>query len=157
MRAVGNSRWAVECRGERWGPLPALDLAAHRRLLELVRGLVVDGVVVGVHDVSDGGLALALAELAVASGVGLHARGAAVADHVLLFSESPSRAVVCVAPGENGERAAAELRTRAAGARVPVSELGAAGGERLVIGGLVDVGLEQASEAWRGAIPAALG
>ncbi|HMC51212.1 MAG TPA: phosphoribosylformylglycinamidine synthase subunit PurL [Acidimicrobiales bacterium] len=156
-RELGGSRWAVECRGERWGPLPALDLAAHRGLLELVRGLVVDGVVVGVHDVSDGGLALALAELAVASGVGLHAHGAAVADHVLLFSESPSRAVVCVAPGENGERAAAELRTRAAGARVPVSELGAAGGERLVIGGLVDVGLEQASEAWRGAIPAALG
>jgi len=156
-RELGGSRWAAECRGHRGGRLPALDLAAHARLLELVRGLVVDGVVVGVHDVADGGLALALAELSVASGVGLTVGGAAVAGHASLFSEAPSRVVVCLAPGPEGEQAGAELQARAGRTGMPVSQLGQAGGDRIALGGLVDVGVAEATAAWRGAISSALG
>src|SRR5438105_10700127 len=155
-RELGGSRWAVECRGRRDGALPALDLAGHGRVLELVRGLVADGIVAGVHDVADGGLALALAEMAVASGVGMEVSGPAVTGHTLLFSESPSRAVVCLPPGPEGERAAAELARRAQGAGVPLVRLGVAGGDRLVLGGLVDLEVSAATEAWRGAIPLAL-
>ena len=153
---LGGSRWAVECRGLRGGTLPALDLAGHGRVLELVRALVAHGIVAGVHDVADGGLALALAEMSVASGVGMEVSGPAVTDHALLFSESPSRAAVCLPPGPDGERAAAELARRALGAGVPLVGLGVAGGDRLVLGGLVDLEVSVAAEAWRGAIPLAL-
>ena len=122
-----------------------------------MRGLVVDGVVVGVHDVADGGLALALAELSVASGVGLTVGGAAVAGHASLFSEAPSRVVVCLAPGPEGEQAGAELQARAGRTGMPVSQLGQAGGDRIALGGLVDVGVAEATAAWRGAISSALG
>ncbi len=68
---LAGSRWAVECRGHRNGPLPALDTTGHARLVDFVRGLVAEGLaggaglVDGIHDVSGGGLAVALAEMAV--------------------------------------------------------------------------------------------
>ncbi len=92
VASLAGSRWAAE-RGSSaasgGGRLPPLDLAMHRALVELVVDLVGDGVVTGLHDVSDGGLGVALAELAVQSGTGLVARG--IAGHAELFSESPSR------------------------------------------------------------------
>ena len=146
---VGGSLWALRAHGRRGGPLPRLDLAAHARLLGLVRELAADGVVAGVHDVSEGGLGVALAEMAVRSEVGFAVAGLdGAAD---LFSESPSRVVVCAAP-----EAVAEVESRAAAAGVPVSSLGTAGGDRLVVEGLLDVGLAEAIAAWRGAIADAL-
>ncbi len=69
--SLAGSRWAVDHCGHRGGVLPALDLAAHGALLRLVADLVADDdLVAGVHDVSDGGLGVALAECAVRSGVG---------------------------------------------------------------------------------------
>ncbi|MGQ0519752.1 MAG: phosphoribosylformylglycinamidine synthase subunit PurL [Actinomycetota bacterium] len=147
---LGGSRWALQTHGRRGGPLPVLDLAAHARLLELVRGLAADGVPAGLHDVSDGGLGVALAEMAVRSGIGFTVAGVDGAGG--LFSESPSRVVVC-APSDE---AAAEVGARAAAAGVPVATLGTAGGDRLVIEGLVDVTVAAATEAWHVAIPAAL-
>jgi phosphoribosylformylglycinamidine (FGAM) synthase-like enzyme len=97
--SLAGSRWAVERRGHRNGALPVLDLAGHTRLVELVRTLVGEGVgggeplVEGLHDISAGGLGVALAELAVRSGIGLQVAG--VGDHHELFTEAPSRVVVC--------------------------------------------------------------
>jgi phosphoribosylformylglycinamidine synthase subunit PurL len=146
---LGGSLWALRTHGRRGGPLPGLDLAAHARLLGLVRGLVADGVVSGVHDVSEGGIGLALAEMAVRSGVGFAVAGVATAAE--LFSESPSRVVLCV-----GADQVPEVEARAANAAVPVSGLGVAGGDRLAVAGLVDVALDEAVNAWRSAIPRAL-
>ena len=73
---LAGSRWAVECRGRRRGTLPPLDTGAHRRLVDLVAGLVAEaldggaGLFTGVHDVSAGGLGVALAEMAVRSADG---------------------------------------------------------------------------------------
>ena len=149
VAGLGGSLYALRAHGRRGGPLPPLDLTAHARLLELTRGLAADAVVVGVHDVSEGGLGVALAEMAVRSGVGFSVDeidGAAA-----LFSESPSRVVVCVAPDR-----AAEVEARAAAAGVPVTVLGTAGGDRLRVAGMLDVGVDEATEAWRTAIPRAL-
>jgi phosphoribosylformylglycinamidine synthase len=147
--ALGGSRWAVERAGgaRRGGPLPALDLALHARVVSLVAGIVGDGLAVGVHDVADGGLAVALAEMAVTSSVGFRAsvRGAGE-----LWSEAPSRVVVCTT-----EPSTVSARAQAAG--VAVRALGQAGGDRLVVDGLLDVGVVDASAAFRGAIPAAVG
>jgi phosphoribosylformylglycinamidine synthase len=146
---LGGSEWARAVGLDRQGDLPPLDLQAHSDVAALVRGLVADRVVDGVHDVASGGLGLALAEMAVGADVGFRVDG--VADHRGLFSEAASRVVVCVAPDRE-----AEVVARAEAAGVPVRVLGDAGGDRLVVEGLVDVGLAEATAAWRDRLPDAL-
>jgi phosphoribosylformylglycinamidine synthase len=146
---LGGSRWA-RSHGARGGPLPGLDLDLHQRVLGLVAGLVGDDVPVGVHDVADGGLALCLAELAVRSSIGFRVEG--VDGPAELFGEAPSRVVLCV-PDAGAERSVV-ARAREAG--VPARRLGRAGGDRLVVDGLIDIGLDEAVAAWQGAIPRAL-
>ena len=154
--SLAGSRWAVERRGHRNGTPPRLDLAAHARLVSFVADLVAEQVgggggqvplLDGVHDVSGGGLGVALAELVVHSGIGIVAGG--ISDHHDLFAETPSRVLVCTPrPAEVAERASA------AGVRFTV--LGTAGGDRLVLGDVVDVPVVEAQEAWRGTLPALL-
>jgi phosphoribosylformylglycinamidine synthase len=155
--SLGGSRWAAEVRGHRGGALAPLDLDLHGRLVALVAGLVSgdpvaggDPVVDGIHDVSDGGIGLALAEMAVRSGVG--ARVSGIADHAALFGEGPSRVLVSVPVAR-----LAELTDRAEAAGVGWLDLGSAGGDRLVVEGLVDVRVGDAVNAWRGVLPGALG
>ncbi len=149
---LGGSLWALTAHGHRGGRLAPLDLELHGRLLPLVAQLVGDSVVSGVHDVSDGGIGVALAEMAVHSGVGFTVPAGRLAGHSALFGERPSRVLLSVAP----DRLAA-VESLAATAAVAVSTLGVAGGERLIVDGLLDVDLGVAVEAWRTALPRALG
>jgi phosphoribosylformylglycinamidine synthase len=152
---LAGSRWAAG-RGHRGGVLPPLDLDAHGRLCALVRDLVGDDLLDGVHDVSDGGLAVALAEMAIASGVGFRVSipgGPGAAGHAVLFSEAPSRVVVCVA----GEGPAIAVAERAAAAGMEATPLGTAGGDRLVVDGLVDLSVDRATGSWRGALAGGMG
>jgi phosphoribosylformylglycinamidine synthase len=144
-RTLAGSRWAWE-RGHRGGTPPALDLEAHAELCASVRDLVRDGLVLGVHDAADG-VGPALAEMAVAGGVGFTASPPDGAGHAWLFAESPSRFVLAVDPAAVGE-----VQRRTGGVVV-----GEAGGDRLVVEGLVDVALADAVAAWRGRLPEALG
>jgi phosphoribosylformylglycinamidine synthase len=147
---LSGSEWAAR-RGHRGrGTLPTLDLAAVASVAGVVRDLVLSGLLEGAHDVSSGGLGLALAEMAVASGVGVTV--ARVPDHRHLFSESSGRAVLCVAP----DRVRAVLDHLDAHG-VPHVRLGEAGGDRLVVKDLLDVPLDRARTAWRSRLPAALG
>jgi phosphoribosylformylglycinamidine synthase II len=147
--SLAGSRWAVERRHHDGGVLPALDLAAHRALLGLVAALVTDpDLVVGIHDVSDGGLALALAECAVHSGVGCVVHG--VDGHAELFSESPGRVLVDTTDPH-------EVLARAAAAGIPARVLGHPGGDRLVVDGLLDLAVADATAGWHAALPDALG
>jgi phosphoribosylformylglycinamidine synthase subunit PurL len=147
--SLAGSRWASQCRpGDgASGVLADLDLKLHRRLVELVAELVNARVVDGIHDASDGGVGLALAEMAVKSGTGCRVNG--LADYRELFGEGPSRVLISVAP-DNVEGVTA--RAREAG--IPIREIGIGGGDRLVIGGLVDVAVAEAEAAWKGALPA---
>ena len=65
---VGQSLWLREIHSTKAGPPPPVDLAAERRTGEFVRELVAKGLVTAVHDISDGGLLVAIAEMALASG-----------------------------------------------------------------------------------------
>jgi phosphoribosylformylglycinamidine synthase len=152
---LSGSRWAWR-RGHKAGSPPGLDLGAHRAVCALVRDLVSDGLLLGVHDAADGGLGLALAEMAVARGVGATVRAPAGADLRWLFGESPSRFVLAVDPAAVGE-----VHRRHTAAGVPASIVGDAGGDRLTVEGLpgvvVDLPLTEAVAAWRGKLPDLLG
>jgi phosphoribosylformylglycinamidine synthase subunit PurL len=153
---LSGSRWAWR-HGHNAGSPPALDLAAHRVLCDLVRDLVADGLVLGVKDTADGGLGVALSEMAAASGVGAMVRAPEGADHRWVFGETPSRFVLAV------DRAAiAEVHRRHTAAGVAAAMVGEAGGDRLAIEGLagganVDAPVADVVAAWRGALPALLG
>jgi phosphoribosylformylglycinamidine synthase len=146
--SLAGSAWARR-RGHLGGELPAVDYDRHRALLGVVRGLVADGMLVGVHDVSDGGVGVALAEMAFAGGVGFRVFG--IDGHAQLFSEAPSRAVVCATPEQ-----APEVLRRAAEAGVPAALLGGSGGDRLVVDGLVDLPLADARTRWQSAVAEAV-
>jgi phosphoribosylformylglycinamidine synthase len=87
--------------------------------------------------------------MAVRSQVGFRIDG--VPDHLALFGEGPSRVVLSVP-----EPAVAEVRARADAAGVGWQDLGMAGGDRLVVEGLVDVPVADATAAWQAALPDAL-
>jgi phosphoribosylformylglycinamidine synthase subunit PurL len=127
---------------------PRADLGAARAVHDLVRALVADGLVDGVHDCSDGGLAVALAEMAIAGDCGFDV---AIGDATECFSESASRVVCAVDPLLTDDVVA---RANAAG--VPGSDIGEAGGDRLIAADAFDVTLADATRAWRDAIPDAL-
>jgi phosphoribosylformylglycinamidine synthase len=152
---LSGSRWAWR-RGHTAGAPPELDLALHAAVCDLVRDLVNDGLVLGVHDTADGGLGLALAEMAVASGVGASVTAPDGAALRWLFGESPSRFVLAV-----DHAALGELHRRHVAAGVPAVLVGQAGGDRLTIGGgtwpVVDVSVAEATGAWRGRLPGLLG
>jgi phosphoribosylformylglycinamidine synthase subunit PurL len=154
---LGGSEWAAVLHGLDDGPPPAADLARATALHALVADLVSSADqhgVVGVHDVSDGGLAVALAEMAFGGGCGFDADLALApgAGDLLpafaAFSESASRVVLAVDPSS-----AAALVARAHHVGVPAAVLGNAGGERLRADGAFDVALADAEHAWRDAIP----
>ncbi len=148
---VGGSEWAG-MHARRGGTPPAADLDVAVALHDLVRALVVERAVRGVHDCAEGGLAVTLAEMAVTGECGFHvALGTDLVSSVAWFSESASRVVVAVAPDD-----AAALVDRARTANVPAQRLGTAGGDRLVADGAFDVSLAAATTAWRDAIPTAL-
>ncbi|MCA1692253.1 MAG: hypothetical protein LC733_08670 [Actinobacteria bacterium] len=146
---LAGSRWADAAHGHRGGALPQLDFQQHAVLGALVRDLATKGLVAGLHDVADGGLALAMAEMAVKSGVGFHVEG--VRDHTELFAENPSRVVACVRP-----EGLPEVQVRAGAAGVELHRLGVAGGDRLIVNGLVDLALETAVAGWKGSLPEAM-
>jgi phosphoribosylformylglycinamidine synthase subunit PurL len=141
---LGGSEWATR-HGMRDGRPPVADLAAARLLHDLVAGLAADRMVGGLHDCSDGGIAVALAEMAIAGGVGFRV---AVGDARMCFSESASRVVLSVGPEQVNE-----VLGRASSAKVPAMVLGDAGGSDLRSDGAFSVTVEAAERAWRDAIP----
>ena len=152
---LGGSEWAAGRHGLLGGRPPEADVAAAGRLNGLVAALVDERVVAGVHDCSDGGLAVALAEMAIAGGCGFAVSAAGslngLGPAVACFSESANRVVLAVEPA----RVDAVL-SRSSDAGVPAVVIGEAGGDRLTWAGAFDVTLADAERAWRDALPSAL-
>jgi phosphoribosylformylglycinamidine synthase len=154
---LAGSRWAFG-NALRGGSLVPFDAEAHATLCDLVRGIVADGLVSGIGDVSDGGLAAVLGEAVARSGLGVQAIVPGGADVVpWLFGESPSRVVVCVTPEQ-----LTEVHQRHLDAGVPAHFLGTVEGDRLVVapsGGepVVDLAADTVAATWRDRLPAAFG
>ncbi|MBV9757141.1 MAG: phosphoribosylformylglycinamidine synthase II, partial [Alphaproteobacteria bacterium] len=116
---LGQSLWLREIAGREDGPPPPVDLAAERRTGEFVREEILGGRVAACHDVSDGGLLIAVAEMALAgdAGVRLLESPAPLPPHAWWFGEDQGRYVLAVAEG-------AALLDAAARAGIPARRVG---------------------------------
>ena len=112
---LGQSLWLREIHGREDGPPPPVDLTAERAAGEYVAKLIAGARVTAVHDVSDGGLLVAVAEMALAGGLG--AELTPMGSHAA-FGEGQGRYVVSLAAGAHLDDAP-----------VPVRRLGVVGGE----------------------------
>ena len=147
---LGQSLYLRDICGIERGAPPPVDLAAERRNGDFVRELIAFGEVSAVHDLSDGGLAVALAEMALAGSFG--ARITRLPDgqnHGVLFGEDQSRYLI-TAPTETSLRIA-----KAAGmAGVPLMALGVTGDSALTLPGCEPISLARLREAHEGWLPA---
>ena len=142
---LGQSIYLRDICGREDGAPPPVDLADERRHGDFVRALIRDGLVTAVHDISDGGLLVALAEMAMASGIGaVLEHPSDVPAHAFWFGEDQARYVVTAKDSD-------QVLQRAKKAAVPVTRLGATGGDVLAAAGArpLRVGeLRQRFEAW---------
>jgi phosphoribosylformylglycinamidine synthase subunit PurL len=145
---LGQSVYLRDICGREEGAPPPVDLAAEKRNGDVVRGMIHAGTATAAHDLSDGGLLIALAEMAIASGIGarLLAAPAAIVSHAYWFGEDQARYLVTVPEVESG-LVLAKMR----GAGVPCTRIGTTGGDAIVIAGEEEVSvssLKAAFEAW---------
>ena len=143
----GAGLYRREIHGLEDGAPPAVDLAIERRNGDFVRSLIRSGVAKVVHDLSDGGLLIAAADIALASDIGLRLEPAGPAPvHAQLLGEDQARYLLALP-----QPAAALALTAAEAAGVAASRVGAAGGRALAFAGVFDVPLGElraAHEAW---------
>jgi phosphoribosylformylglycinamidine synthase len=163
LKEPGNEIWLVGStrdelggshlhlvRGETGGAVPTPDLGLAPRIFRAVHQAILKGLVRSCHDLSEGGLAVALAEMAFAGGVGVEVPDLSLlpgaeglSDEARLFSESPTRFLLEVRSGH-----AAELRACLDG--VPAARIGfTATGDRVQLGESIDAGLAELKEAWQ--------
>ena len=147
----GGSAWAHVCHGHLGGRPPAADLDAERRLAALLAAAVADGLLSAAHDLSDGGLAVGLAESCLRGGTGCTVR-LAEDPFTALFSESAARAVVAVRPG--GETAFGRL---AEAHGVPAAAIGSTGGDSLTVDGCFAIPLAELAAVHTRTLPALFG
>jgi phosphoribosylformylglycinamidine synthase II len=147
----GGSAWADVVHQHLGGRPPAVDLEAERKLAALVIAASAAGVLASAHDVSDGGLAIALAEACMQGG-----RGCAVTlpgdPFTALFSESSARALVSVVPGREAEFAALARQHG-----VPATVLGVTAGDTLSVEGTFEIPVTKLTSVWTATLPAIFG
>ncbi len=147
---LGASLYLREVLGREDGAPPSVDLALERRSGDTVRALIAAGAVHAVHDLSDGGLVTALADMAMASGQGIAIEGgAALPDHAFLFGETQASYVVAVAAG--GEQAVTD---RALAAGLWAAPVASVGGASLSYAARFDIPVARLREAHEGWMPA---
>jgi phosphoribosylformylglycinamidine (FGAM) synthase-like enzyme len=146
---LGGSEYAEVVLGKVSGRPPGLDLEREASLVRLLPEAARSDTVLSAHDCSDGGLAVALAESAIAGDCGFAVTlPGDLPPHVGLFSESASRAVVSVDPAR-----AAALEDLALAHHVPFARLGETGGPRMLFDDLFEVSVAQARDVYESAIP----
>jgi phosphoribosylformylglycinamidine synthase II len=145
---LGQSMYLRDVCGREEGAPPPVDLVLERRNGEFVRDLIAEGVATAAHDVSDGGLLIAIAEMAIASGIGARLYGAPVMvpPHAFWFGEDQGRYLVTVS-----QEVAEAVILKARNAAVTVRRLGLTFTDTLTLPGerpiLVNV-LAEKFESW---------
>ncbi len=146
---LGASLYLREVEGREDGAPPPVDLAAERRNGDFVRGAILAGHVTACHDVSDGGAAVALSEMAIAGGIGATLDtlpGAGLLPHAAWFGEDQGRYLLTSAVPET-------ILSQATAAGVPVQVLGKTGGDTLAGPALAPIPLAQLRHLHRDWLP----
>jgi phosphoribosylformylglycinamidine synthase II len=152
---VGQSLALRELAGREDGPPPPVDLAAEKRNGDLVRALIAEGKLTACHDLSDGGLLVALAEMAMAGKLGARIElppEAKTAPLAWLLGEDQARYVACCPAGES-ESVLASARK----AQVPALRLGTVGGPALTVAGGGSISVTELSDIHEGWLPRYMG
>jgi phosphoribosylformylglycinamidine synthase subunit PurL len=147
----GGSLWAHVAHRHIGGNPPAVDLGAERDLAAVLAAAAERGLLAAAHDLSDGGLAVALAECCLAGGQGCAVRLPGD-PFTCLFGESAARAVVATVPGAEPEFAAL-----CSSHGVPAAELGVTGGSTIEVVDCFTIPLDELAAAHRGTLPALFG
>lgn len=148
-RNLGGSEYLYLCHGIEGGVVPQPDLAQEKQLIELLQDSIRQGLALSAHDVSDGGLAVCLAESAIQGHLGFQVDLPAEGQELtgLLFSEAPGRAVVSVKPAN-----LAKTRELAAQKGIAAVVLGQVTGRDLAFNGkgkpAILLALDQAGSVW---------
>jgi phosphoribosylformylglycinamidine synthase len=124
---LGQSLWLREIHGREDGPPPPVDLAAERAAGEFVRAAIAGGAITACHDVADGGLAVAIAEMALAGNVGAMINKPMVGGESGLFAEDQGLYVATIC-----DDCLLTFLRRAHAAGVEVEAIGRTCGSRLI-------------------------
>jgi phosphoribosylformylglycinamidine synthase len=148
---LGGSLWAHVTHGHIGGRPPSADLPAEQHLADVLTAAAAAGLLTAAHDLSDGGLAVALAESCLAGGTGCTV-SLPGDPFITLFSESGARAAVVVRPG-----AEAGFSQLCAEHGVPAEVIGRTGGQSLELTGQFSITLDELGAAHRGTLPQLFG
>ena len=146
---LGSTTYLSEIEGRSDGAPPLVDLEQEKRNGDFVRQLITSGEVTVCHDLSDGGLAVALAEMALSGGIGARLEQPAdvtLPAHAWLFGEDQARYLIAVSDGE-------ALLKAAQAAGIPASLVGRTGGKALTLPGGSPISLNDLSRAHEGWLP----
>lgn len=152
---LGGSELLSLVTGEVTGDAPALDIDAEVRLQKGLLEAIRAGHVVSAHDISEGGVAVTVAECAIngsGGGVGATVEYTSTDEIAALFGESQSRVVVSVSPGAREAFDGVVARHK-----IPVRRIGTVGGDRLRINDAIDIDLAELAEGYRTVIERLLG
>ncbi|MEO8669344.1 MAG: AIR synthase related protein, partial [Bauldia sp.] len=147
---LGRSIWLREILGREDGPPPPVDLAHEKRVGDFVRALIAERKVTAVHDCSDGGLAIALAEMAMASGIGATTTQLNdVSPLATFFGEDQGRYVLTASRHDLDS-----LHQRAKAAGIFMPWIGSTGGALLQLGEVISISVAKLKEAHENWFPA---
>ncbi|WP_253706679.1 phosphoribosylformylglycinamidine synthase subunit PurL [Bradyrhizobium sp. WD16] len=147
---LGQSMYLRDVCGREEGAPPPVDLDSEKRNGDVVRGMIHSGTASAVHDISDGGLLVALAEMAMASHIGavLDRAPEGFVPHGWWFGEDQARYIVTV-PGSE----LLGVLTKLKAVEVPFTQIGVTGGGELVIDGEGCIALERLEHAFESWLP----
>jgi len=152
-KGLGGSGYLKSVHNLTTGDAPEIDLEFEVNLQKVLLELIQQKVVSAAHDISDGGLAVTLAEMAVFSGIGaaVTVKELSGSVHETLYSEAQSGVIVSV----KQEKAMAFEKT-CKDNKLPFLESGVTGGDRLLIDEHVDLAISQMEKVYENAIPEAM-
>jgi phosphoribosylformylglycinamidine synthase len=152
-KGLGGSEYLKAVHDVTAGDAPELDLEFEALLQKSLLELIHQGTVNAVHDISDGGLAVTLAEMTIFSGIGACVDVTQLGDqlHELLYSEAQSGVVVTCSPDSSDA-----VNKYFPKAQIPVHKLGNVEGNRLQINGKIDLRVAEMKESYEATIPEAM-
>jgi phosphoribosylformylglycinamidine synthase subunit PurL len=148
---LGQSVYLRDICGREEGAPPPVDLATEKRNGDVVRGMIHAGTATAVHDLSDGGLLVALAEMAIAGGLGaaLDAAPDAIVPQAWWYGEDQARYIVTVPQAE-----LLGVLTKLKAVGVPCTQIGTTGGDVIAIAGERTVHVKRLNAAFESWLPA---